>query len=356
MHARRVTMTDLARLLGVSQATISKALAEDPEIPPITRERVHKAADQLGYRRDPAVSALVRRRWQNRRAPESVVLTGIWCDPPEGLADGPANHFVQQFHRGLREEANRLGYLWDDCWERAFLTPAGLTRHLLNRGVSAVVVQGRQEFYRPLDFGEFYHVLNIGDSRAGDLNQIRFDWGAAVEMAMDRLQASCAPVPCWGLVVHPFLNDLECRELISSVLYAGYVGRHSQGYVPIHQFSSIKGASFEDFVENNRRGLVDWIEGRKIEVILSNDVMAYHLLRSLGVRFPDDLKYLSLRRSYAPEEAVISSVDHQPVRQGERSVQILHHLMQTHQRGCLSVPLIELIEPAWHEGTTLLSH
>lgn len=44
-----VTSHDVARLAGVSQPTVSRALRGDPRVAPATRERVELAAAQLGY-------------------------------------------------------------------------------------------------------------------------------------------------------------------------------------------------------------------------------------------------------------------------------------------------------------------
>ena len=45
--SKRVTSFDVARLAGVSQATVSRALRDLPNITPETRERVARAAEQL---------------------------------------------------------------------------------------------------------------------------------------------------------------------------------------------------------------------------------------------------------------------------------------------------------------------
>ena len=44
-----VTSHDVARLAGVSQATVSRALRREPNVPTATRERVERAARALGY-------------------------------------------------------------------------------------------------------------------------------------------------------------------------------------------------------------------------------------------------------------------------------------------------------------------
>jgi DNA-binding LacI/PurR family transcriptional regulator len=56
------TQRDLARRLGLSQACVSKALRGASGISDETRALVRRAAEELGYRPDPVLSALVRRR------------------------------------------------------------------------------------------------------------------------------------------------------------------------------------------------------------------------------------------------------------------------------------------------------
>lgn len=47
--SRRVTSHDVARLAGVSQPTVSRALRDNPLVPEATRQRVREAARALGY-------------------------------------------------------------------------------------------------------------------------------------------------------------------------------------------------------------------------------------------------------------------------------------------------------------------
>jgi LacI family transcriptional regulator len=49
MPSRPPTSHDVARLAGVSQPTVSRALRDDPSVSEQTRRLVHQAADELGY-------------------------------------------------------------------------------------------------------------------------------------------------------------------------------------------------------------------------------------------------------------------------------------------------------------------
>jgi transcriptional regulator with XRE-family HTH domain len=56
------TQADLAARLGLSRATVSRALNGSPLLPAVTRQRVRCLAEELGYQPDPLLSALALRR------------------------------------------------------------------------------------------------------------------------------------------------------------------------------------------------------------------------------------------------------------------------------------------------------
>jgi DNA-binding LacI/PurR family transcriptional regulator len=76
---RRVTSSDVARASGVSRATVSYVLNNDPRqsIPPETRQRILKAANELGYR--PFTPARILRAGYSRLV--LVVLQFEQVDP-----------------------------------------------------------------------------------------------------------------------------------------------------------------------------------------------------------------------------------------------------------------------------------
>ncbi|MEM9888078.1 MAG: LacI family DNA-binding transcriptional regulator [Bacteroidota bacterium] len=47
---KRVTIKDIARLLGIAPSTVSRSLADHPDISSRTKEKVKKLAEELGYR------------------------------------------------------------------------------------------------------------------------------------------------------------------------------------------------------------------------------------------------------------------------------------------------------------------
>lgn len=76
LPARRVTGYDLARDLGLSQSTVSRALRDDPRVVPATRELVKARAAELGY-----VVHVGARNLITRRTHTIAVISGDLHNP-----------------------------------------------------------------------------------------------------------------------------------------------------------------------------------------------------------------------------------------------------------------------------------
>ena len=89
-----VSIKDIARLAGVSHSTVSRALRHSPLIPPTTRERIERIAEEHGY----SVSAIARSLVTRKTHAIGVVVTSL-SDPFNG-----------DVVSGIEEVANHAGY------------------------------------------------------------------------------------------------------------------------------------------------------------------------------------------------------------------------------------------------------
>src|SRR5262245_60040126 len=88
---RRPTMREVAAVAGVSLSTVSRALNDDPKVAPELAEKVRRAVDMLGYRRDVTATTL-------RRADRLSRSIGL-------VFDDVANPFHATLHRGIEDVA-----------------------------------------------------------------------------------------------------------------------------------------------------------------------------------------------------------------------------------------------------------
>ncbi len=102
---RRPTQADIARSLGVSQVTVSKALRGVTSISGALRKKVARRAAELGYRPDPMLSALVAYRGQEVRAYQGAMALLLTRTFMEGRYSR-----IAQLRAAAEAAAAQLGY------------------------------------------------------------------------------------------------------------------------------------------------------------------------------------------------------------------------------------------------------
>ncbi|MEU1050488.1 MULTISPECIES: LacI family DNA-binding transcriptional regulator [unclassified Streptomyces] len=117
-----ITSHDVARLAGVSQPTVSRALRDDPRVSPATREKVKRAAQALNYVPSEAGRTLSTRA--TRRV--GVIVTDM------------TNPFYPHVVAPLHDELQRLGYRMMLLTERS--DEAVAEEKLLDQSLDGVVL------------------------------------------------------------------------------------------------------------------------------------------------------------------------------------------------------------------------
>ncbi|MFW5845680.1 MAG: hypothetical protein ACOCXJ_05585 [Planctomycetota bacterium] len=120
----------IAQALGLSQATVSRALRDDRCISPQQRARIQQEAERQGYRLSPLLSAAASRRFQDRQTARRCLVALVRWRP----ASGQARRLIAQFERLCAERGMQL--LAVPARRR---DPYRLSQELYRRGVSAVV-------------------------------------------------------------------------------------------------------------------------------------------------------------------------------------------------------------------------
>ncbi|MFJ8991005.1 LacI family DNA-binding transcriptional regulator [Streptomyces sp. NPDC102279] len=123
--SRAPTMTDVARVAGVSHQTVSRVLSDHPNVSAKTRAAVTQVIKQLGYRRNSAARALATRRTHTLGV--MAVNTTLY---------GPASTLA-----GVQEAARDRGYLTSAVTLRT-ATQGALAEamhHLAEWGVEGIV-------------------------------------------------------------------------------------------------------------------------------------------------------------------------------------------------------------------------
>ena len=123
-----VSMKDIAQRCGVSVATVSKALNDQPDIGPETRERIRQAAEEMGYVTNSAARALKANRTYN--------IGILFVDERNS---GLTHEYFSSVLESLKVEAESRGY--DVTFiNRNVGRRTTYLQHCLYRGVDGVII------------------------------------------------------------------------------------------------------------------------------------------------------------------------------------------------------------------------
>jgi LacI family transcriptional regulator len=125
MKFETVTIKDIAKALGISTSTVSRALRGSYEINPETKQMVQEYAEKMNYRPNPVALSLK----ENRSRAIGVIVPEI------------ANHFFSQAINGIDAMAYNCGYhvvifQSHESYEREVAN----TEHLVSRRVDGLLV------------------------------------------------------------------------------------------------------------------------------------------------------------------------------------------------------------------------
>ena len=271
---KRVQMGDIARMAGVSTATVSRAMSGHPSIPPATRERITELARSLNYQVNAGAANL-------RKGELRSVAVCILTEQSQPIHDP----FVLSLVGHLADELDRLDYAV--VLTRASMDrPERITQAYDSGRAAGIIVIG--QFAEPMQ-------LNLPSMRGVPM----VVWGAALPdmhypvVGTDNRHG--------GYLACQHLLARGCRRI-------AFVGEHEhpesmmrfQGYQLAHQANGL--ASEPQLCVKTpyspaqaRTRFSQWLdEGHAFDgVMCVSDVIAINVIAALserGIRVPQDVK------------------------------------------------------------------
>ncbi|HWA27414.1 MAG TPA: LacI family DNA-binding transcriptional regulator [Lacunisphaera sp.] len=354
MHSR-VTMAVVARQAGVHTTTVSLALRNHPSLPLATRQRLQQLAAEMGYRRDPALSALVAYRRQSRPNRSNPLLGYIthW-DTRYGWKDLPAH---RQFFEGCTAKAADLGYQLEHFWlGEPELSHRRMSRILYSRGIVGLIIAShRTEFTAPLDFewSKFSAVKIDFAPRDQLLHIITNDQRTIISQAVRRVQAA-------GYRRIGFVMPHWWDEFVELAWSAGFLAEQQRfaapDRIPILYYSTphLPAASAPprgpDYVVP-AAALSAWFKTHRPEVIVSFGPFVLGSLATLGFSIPRDVAFVET--FLEKTDGSIAGIRQNCRRVGELAVEILAGQLHQHVYGVPAIPTATLVEGTWYDGASL---
>ena len=134
------TLTQVAKLAGVSLMTASYAMRNNPKISPPTRERVQRAAKKISYVPHPEIGRLMH-LLRAKRMPSYQATLAFLSFSHDAQAAQHLHRYTADVIAGARQRATALGYAVDLLTiDSAKLSQTRLTTMLKSRGIRGVLI------------------------------------------------------------------------------------------------------------------------------------------------------------------------------------------------------------------------
>ena len=339
---RRVTLRDIAEEAQVSVMSVSLALRGQGRLLRSTRQRIQEIAKRLGYRPDPALSALVYHRNEAKDRTEFCTVAFLTSMPTRhGWRDV---RYIREYYDGAYARAEKLGYHVEAFWTREPGMSAKRMQQILEtRGIKGLLV------------GPVF-------DRTGSID-LEWDQFCAVSLCRNLIW------PKINVVDHNHHHSmtLAWRELESRGYHrVGYaVGDMSEaitGYLWLATHLSEQLRSREPqpnlippliAKELNHMAFLRWFHKERPDVVVSPNISTLVWMREEGIAVPEEVGFLHLE---AEQSGPVSGICQHFDEVGATGVELLHNEILRSETGMPPVRQSIAIDGGWTEGATLRPH
>ncbi|MBV8588049.1 MAG: LacI family DNA-binding transcriptional regulator [Verrucomicrobia bacterium] len=334
-----VRMAEIAHSLGVASSTVSRALRGDPRISQITRERVLAIAENLGYRPNPLVTALMRtrrRRGGNGEIDRIALVTNYG-----GRESWRSKDVCRWEFEGVSQRAAALGYSIEVFALGQFSNQSDrLANALQARGIRGVLLGFSRVETEEVSFP------TAGFCTAGLSNYFRSN---IVDRAnfhgFYNVQLALAEITRLGYR-RPALAVPEFNNRVSNNLWSGAFLDWQRQLLPRNRCEPfIPVSADESGVEFNR-----WFEANQPDSLLVYKLPVHRFLADRSRKSPVGIAYLYRT---AEEMGHFAGIDGNLSAVGAAAVDLVVERLNANLTGQTPHPKEVLIKGTWRHGASL---
>lgn len=335
----RVTQRDIARQAHVSQVTVSLALRGHRSLPRSTCDRIRLIANELGYKPDPALSALAAYRQTGRQAAYRCTLAWLTTyETPEAWR----TRATELYYDGASARSSELGYRLENFWlHPPQFTASRLASMLRARNIEGIILPPQARAFSELTFPwDDFAVVSIGSTlRTPSVHTVgSYHFSSMVKLVHELLHLGYER-PGLFLAEH---MDNRVRHAWSAAFLGETTRLPLRDRIPPYLCEMSAGfdsSAFERWFADTQPDVVVTLHREILTVLRQRNLS---IPADVGVAFPTVFN----------DTAQISGVDENSFKVGASAVDMLSGLLQTNARGLPTVPMRILIEGTWRNGRT----
>ena len=326
----KVTLQMIADRIGVTCATVSMALRNDPQISQARREEICKMAEKLGYRPNALVSSLMSHIRQAKTPPQRTGL--LYLVSGETGAPGPwPGHMYDLYFRGAAAQAARRGFRLEPFWIREpGLTEARIDKILRARNIPGVIV-GPREDALPLP---------------------GFPWERLAAVMI----SYTFPEPCLDRVLANFYNATRLamtflkRELLSPVRLI-LPESHDRNVLHLWKACYLQERLGQrhfktPLVVNDPSLVLEWVKSNPGCTVLGTNLV-FRWLRDAGLREYEHFRFVSLN---VEDQTELTGVLEPSLAIGAEAADLTISRILLNRMGIPANSHATLIDPTWQQG------
>jgi DNA-binding LacI/PurR family transcriptional regulator len=333
-----VTMRDIARELDISHATVSMALRDHARITETTRDRVKKKAREMGYHKDPILSALSHYRNASKDTARQTALA--WINPYRDSRSLYQQKEFSLYWEGARDAAKGLGF----CLEEFPLEDYSLKQMdtiFKSRNIRGILVAPVTNQAISIQWDKFpwedYSAIRFGRSEMGPpIHYVTSAQAGNTMLAFRKMREK-------GYSRIGYVGRTSGRCMFVS----GYLG--SQLELPEElRLPPLLGD--DHGTAPSYKALDDWMKKNRPDAILVGNTMQHSMLSELGYDIPGDV---SIATMSIHDSVVDAGIDQNPREIGSAAIRMLSCLLNEQLFGIPAVQSSILVDGKWVDGSML---
>jgi len=340
-----VTQADLARTLGLSRATVSRALRNDPLIPEARCRQIQQMARQMGYQVNAVATALSHHRRRSKIAPTQSALGWInaWIEP----AQMRTFRDFDLYWRGAVSAAEKFGYRLEEFIVNEQMPPRRLQKILLARNIRGLILPPHGEpvaNWAHLDWSGFewseFAVVRMGHTINLPLHAVSSDQTAAGMLVFNQIYSR-------GYERIAFVG----RETQNRLFGAGFL------WAQRHQTDCANDLIFEFpdglQIDEIQPAFEAWLKQAKPDAIFADVWELPEMLKTAGIRVPEEMGLAATTVLERPNWGIDAGLDQNPEEIGRVAVLSVIAQLNENARGIPQISRNTLVDGRWVNGASL---